>query len=469
MKTQITSTPHPVTPNRKERKGGSVLTLALVISVVAGFITISYLQSALTGLRLSESILNQSSLLNLAEAGAEEALHAINHDEWHGWQTHDSQRVLLSQAIDLGRGYSGRYLVIVSDLSDNFARINVESQINDPRRDVPLRKQIQMELGARSLFANGWTSERFIHINGNNFRVDSFNSLEVPGGLYDAAYSRDNGSIGSVEVSEITTIDIGNSTIYGSVATAGTYPDFGPNAYIIGADTPSGVRIDESRVVLDFSAHLEPVSAPSTSGAITTLPSATGDVTTIGNPDGTVETYLLSELKLKNKDTLIIDGPVVIITDGEVDLRGEVQITENGSSTIYFGGDFTVAGNGMVNETNYAKNLVLFGTHTSPGSQLVLGGNAAMIAAIYAPKSAMRMDGGGARGRFIGAAVAYSITVNGGRSGYGFHYDEALADQFSSGSMRLLEWRELFRSEEIVDLSRFWPQPTERESEQETS
>jgi hypothetical protein len=437
---------------------GSVLTLTLLVTVVAGFITISYLQSALTGLRLSESILNQSSLLNLAEAGAEEALHAINHEEWTGWQTRGSQRVFLSDPIDLGRGYSGRYLAVISDLSDTFARINVESQIIVPRRQEPLRKQIQMILGARSLFANGWTSERFIHINGNNFRVDSFNSLEVPDGIYDPIYSRDNGSIGSIEVSEITTIDIGNSTIYGSVATAGTYPDFGPNARIIGADTPSGVRIDESRVILDFSADLQPVSAPSTSGAITALPPANSDhVTTIGNSDGTVEIYLLSELRQQNRDTLVIDGPVVIVTDGDIDFRGEVQITENGSANVYFGSDLSVSGNGMVNQTNLARNLVLWGTHSSPGSQLTLGGNAAMIAAIYAPNAAMRMDGGGSRGRFIGAAVAYSITVNGGRSGYAFHYDEALADQFTSGSMRMLEWRELFRPGEQVDFSALWP------------
>ena len=466
MKTHPSLIARPLEKSRPARQSGSVLTLALVITLVAGFITMSYLQSALTGLRLSESILHQSSLLNLAEAGAEEALHAINFDEWQNWQSQGSQRVLLSQNIDLGRGFTGRYLVIISDLTENFARINVESRITDPRRNEPLRKQIQMELGARSLFANGWTSERFIHINGNNFRVDSFNSLEVPDGIYDPIYSRDNGSIGSVEVSEITTIDIGNSTIYGSVATAGTFPDFGPNAHIIGADTPSGVRIDESRVILDFSAHLEPVSAPSITGAMTALPPAVSNVTTIGNPDGTVETYLLSELNLKNNETLVIDGPVVIVTDGEIDLRGTVEITENGSSTVYFGGNFNVAGNGIVNETNYARNLVLFGTHTAPGSQLVLGGNAAMIAAIYAPKTAMRLDGGGSRGRFIGAAVAYSITVNGGRSGYGFHYDEALADQFTSGSMRLLEWRELFRPGELLNLDQLWPTPVEEENEQ---
>jgi len=173
---------------------------------------------------------------------------------------------------------------------------------------------------------------------------------------------------------------------------------------------------------------------------------------TIGDPTGTtIEYYHLADLTLKNSnDVLGVVGPVVMVVDGDVDIKGEIQISGNGSLEMYTPGDVTVGGNGVANlkTPGVPGDFLLFGTNTS--SQLIkLHGNGALSAAVYAPNADVDFKGGGHSGTMFGAVVAKEIFMNGN---YSFHYDEALADIFGpDASWRLAAWYEITRAADKID------------------
>jgi len=450
---------------------GSVLAITLIITAVLGVIAGSFLRNSISGMQFTEVTLHQNGLLNLAEAGAEKALYALNQDDWSEWGVSaDGSLVLDSDVYDLGRGNMGGFTAVVSNFGATNPLIRVESRIADGFQNSTTTKQIQIALGRRSVWMNGMTSERYFLLRGGaNFYHDSFDSREVPDGIYQLVLRRDNGSIASNMV-EDDAVDLGSAEIYGFVATGGAMPNFHTrNAKIYGEDTDPDTNIDMSRIAMDFSTYLEPVNPPSTLGAASVLPpedSSTG-ITTIGSPGGEVQVFDLTDINLKGD--LVIDGPVVIVSRGDVNIgNNDVTLTENGSSVMYFAGDFDAGGNAVVNnQTNLAENFILYGIHSEPGKHtLNMRGNAAITAAVYAPYANVEFRGGGARGSFTGAVVAYSITIRGGN--LNVHYDEALRDFSDDGSFRMLNWRELFAANERLDFSQ-WTAVTSEASSESTS
>jgi hypothetical protein len=125
-------------------------------------------------------------------------------------------------------------------------------------------------------------------------------------------------------------------------------------------------------------------------------------------------------------DELIIDGPVIIVADGNFSVgNNEVTITPNGSLELYVAGNVTMSGNGAFNNTNKPATLMIYGTSDSTQS-LTLNGNGFLSAVVYAPNAAVTSNGGGNSGALLGAVIANTITFHG--SPGPFHFDEALLD-----------------------------------------
>lgn len=426
-------------------RSGSTIVLVLIVAVLTSAVLGSYLRLATTSLRGAESTLMLSSLLNLAEAAAEETVFAINNDSWAGWlKLTNGYYGKLQRNIDLKRGWTGDFVAYAVNTDTLQPTLYIESRAIRPGMNRHLVKQIEIRLGKRSLFANGMTSEDRVRMNGRNFEVNSFDSRLTPDGRFSSAHRRDQVTVGSNSI-EPDAIDIGNTTIYGFAATGGALPNVGPNGRIYGADTPVNVQMDMSRVALDFSAEMPPPTAPTMpSGTHTSLPS--GNHRSIGTAGGATAYYSVNSLNVSNNHSFTIDGPVVMLVNGDIDIRGDLNISATGHLTLYFTGDLKVQGNGSMNNSRRAQHLVIYGVHTTKGDKdVVLSGNGGVTAAAYIPYANLTMNGGGNAGQFTGAVVAHRITINGGRGGddnYGFHYDEALADLFPDDSFRLIAWRE---------------------------
>ena len=75
---------------------GSILIIALFVAGLLGFVVASYLQMTLWQLKLANRNFYVHSAINLAEAGAETAVLALNRQDWTGWSISgvDALRVL---------------------------------------------------------------------------------------------------------------------------------------------------------------------------------------------------------------------------------------------------------------------------------------------------------------------------------------------------------------------------------------
>ncbi len=439
---------------RPARIKGSVLLVTLLLAMIMGSVAVGYLQLTAGDIRVSDSAYLQNALLNLAEAGAEEATWVLNREEWDSWvEFETAQFAAQFQGIDLGSGRKGSYVVVLSYPMTRLPMIHVEAEIetggNWNRRHV---RQLEIELEPRSLFSSGMVARDTITLNGNNFTVDSFDSSIAP---YNAAQPNDNGSIGSASI-DLDSVVVGNANVFGTVATGKEDPDVGPNGMIWGKDSDPQVLadndgIDPNRVSTDFSADFKDIEPPETPVVHYTNHAVAPPHQRYMGEDGESTFYKLSEYSLSGQEHLTIRGDVTLVVDGDISLGGQSEITlaDGANVTVYVGGDVSMGGNTAVNNgtvlnPGIAQNFLLFGTNPESGGQSIsLQGNGQLAAAVYAPNAHFTMGGGGSDGAFYGAVVAQEVQINGGSSNYGFHYDEALAPEFADGSFKMVSWKEL--------------------------
>lgn len=434
--------------SREHAQSGSALTIAIILSIVVAAVVGSFLKMATNELRMADRGFMQNAVLNVAEMGADDAAWSLINEDWDGWTQVGDVMVKQSTNHDLGNGSSATFTTFVYDYDSNPI-VFTEGKTTDSRGNNVV-KQIRLELSTRGYFANGMTAKDGITFVGGNAYVDSYNSGD---GVYNySTNSNDEGSVGSVSVA-IDSVDIGNATIRGYVATGGANPAVGSNGKIFGddSDLAAGENVDWSRVSTDFYADFPDVDPPTYSGANTSL---TVSGTTVVGAGGTADfpvVYDIESLDIANRNhTLEVVGHVVIITSGDSDIKGEIKITSTGSLTWYSDGDITVGGNGVANETNVPSKMMIYGTNDTPGDTLIkLHGNGFMTAAVYAPNSNLDLKGGGNSGAMFGAVVANEIFMNGN---YSFHYDEALADfGGDSNSFKMDDWREMYDAADRLD------------------
>jgi hypothetical protein len=432
----------PMKDPRNLRKGSVILPTLLIIMVIVGAGS-TYLALSFNEFKLANRNAHLQSSINLAEAGIEEAMISIRKDDWSNWTsvvTDHYYRVF--PHIGLGNGKQGLIKVYASVLDASAPIIFAEGRVLSDYGNI--KKQIRLGLSQKGLFANGLTAKNQVTFNGNKIDIDSYDSSK---GDYDYNTNRnDKGTVGSLAVA-FGSVYIGNADVWGYVANGGGNPDVGKQGSIRGNNSPAGSNVDWDRVALDFYADFANISAPTPTSPITTLP-GNG---VVGTPSAMSPTYYkVSNYTNTSTDTLIVDGPVVIIVDGSMSTKGTIEITSNGSVEFYVAGDVDIGGNGMVNTTNIPSKNMIFGTATTAGSQSIkIAGNGALRAGVYAPNANLNLLGSGSGGEFMGAAVANNITMTGN---FDFHYDEALDSYSLDNGYKINRWRELIYSDEKVPL-----------------
>src|SRR5207244_440273 len=110
---------------------------------------------------------------------------------------------------------------------------------------------------------------------------------------------------------------------------------------------------------------------------------------------------------------------------------------------IYFAGNVSIAGNGMLNTNNQPLDLQMFGIQPPTGSQTTpqvsLGGNGQIIASVYAPNDNVSVNGGGSSGHVFGSIVGKTVTMTGVTN---LHYDEALSSAGLINNYKIVSWFE---------------------------
>lgn len=457
---------------------GSALTLAIIFTLILGFLMGSYLDTARLEMHNSTRTYMKQACVAITEAVAENGVNMILNGNTTGWTTSDTNAdgdidIAYRRMNQIGgwgigwhdgkqyaymnNGFYAEGFIFIEDIQ-NRPRMRIEGRMLD-RQDNVSTIQIEMEIRRRSLFANGLTARDTLTFSGSNVYVDSYDSSL-------GAYSKpgnynDKGSVGTISVVN-DVLSPGNGEIFGSVGSGGGSINLGSSGKVYGWGW-TGSGSDPDRISYDFFTTFEDISNPTLTAPITSIQSGGVDVfgtaggggggggstVSIGDPSGaTITYYELDALSISGGDTLSVVGPVVFVMNGDIKTSGTGLIDispPNGSLEIYTEDNVDITGNGFVNSTSDPSKFLLYGTATSTGTQTIkVAGNGALHGAIYAPNASFTQKGGGSAGEIMGAVVANDITMTGNAN---FHYDERLADLGSpDDSFQLSNWFEITRS-----------------------
>jgi len=433
--------------SRLKSKNGSVLVGAMILAIIGGSIIAGYLKMSLQEYQLSQRTLKLQSTMNLAEAGLELGMNAINTKDWTGWTSVGTNgRFRDIKSISFTDGRVARIRVYLEDFN-SAPILAAEGRVIEPDGSE-LFKQVRVDMTSTGLFSNGLTAKDTINFNGNSITVDAYDSTV---GVWNYTFNReDEGSVASLSIDN-GALDVGNGDIWGYLATAGgsTY-DIGNNGSVMGADTPAGVTEDPNRISNDFQASLPDVSAPGLTPDYTTLAAGSiGDPTASWSSDPVV--YHISSLNMSGSNTITVVGPTILIVDGDFKVTGQAELNIVGTESylqMYVGGDLDLTGQGVLNDEQNPEAFQVWGTAVSgAGQSIKVAGNGDFAGVLYAPNADLEIVG---NGNVSGAAVGENITLTGNAA---FHYDLNLKNLDSDGSYAISRWRELRGTSEWLDFS----------------
>ena len=464
--------------------------VAMVLSIALALSAASYISLTLSTLRSATRSFYYNTAFNVAEAGLEEALWALNNNDWsnHGWVESGSSRILTGALatpdvtdVNNVRSY---FNVIVENATAGAPTITSEGVVA-VQNGGAIRKQLRINARKSSLFTPPFTAITNLRLNGgeiDSYRMADGNYASAPR-RYETTVASPTVIIGDISIGSpadiygYVTVGVGGanassfiSTIKGSVTSATTA------AGQDGVVTAGSNLIDTNRIAFDFYQDF-PMPAEPTGTFTDTIPSADANgMIILGDPTGaTVKRYQVTNLTVPNKDTLLIVGPVEIKALGSLTVGGQsavvvltgtftltpkngasitytsapdTETTDSASLKIYAYGNLAISGNGELTGGTIPgtkigvdpTKLQIFGL--APVSQSIsVGGNGNLAAAVYAPHADMVFNGGGSSGCFAGATIANNITVNG--NGYRIRYPEEMSNDSSSNVYTISRWLEL--------------------------
>jgi len=318
-----------------------------------------------------------------------------------------------------------------------------------------LVRKVQVNTRKDALWTLAMLADRQIDLKGNNITADSFDSSDpnasyfAPGaayGTYDSTKRGDNGDV-ATNGQLINSLNVGNADIMGRVATGpggtiaiGPSGSVGSEAWVSSGNT----GIQEGYQSGDMNVKLSDVGLPSTTWL--PIPTAGGTGTNINGVLYKHVILLSGDYKASTFQGSVYVGPGVdarIYVTDNVYLTGNEQLTITPNArrlTLYMQGSrFMLSGGGVQNEAGYASAFLYFGLPSN--REIILGGNAAFVGAIYAPMATFTLGGGGSDDYdFIGASVTRDVVMNGH---YNFHYDENLSNFGPSRGFIPTSWAEL--------------------------
>lgn len=469
MKTSFTSL------RSANARRGSVLIVTLLLAALIAISLVSYIKLSTSSLKFAVRSFAANSAMNYVEVGLEEAMYCYNllattpvpEDAWrnNGWTIAAGSRSATRTfpAFSIGQNGTATVKAWVDYYNPPPAMqkptLVVQTSI-DPKDGGPaIIKMVQVTLRRRSLYAIGMLARNYLSLKPTVSTVDSWNpnptnnpaAVAIP---YSTAVRRSNGTIGTPNPAP-NAVDIGQSKIYGYVATGGGSILYSGGSVVSGLFTGTG--IDWTRVSYDLAANFVIPAAPAppvgTVNSITTsitsaqtLPAATD----IRAADGRYYYVFAAgtNINLPSSGALTINDQVTLILNSHANVAamtttGSSSITinpTNASLVFYTNGNISAGGTGgFINNGGMASRCLIYGTNPTPGGQtFFLEGNNVIppILAIYAPNATFRID---SNADMKGAIVAWSITLN---ADTGFHFDESLLN-LGGNPFGITQWKEL--------------------------
>lgn len=373
-------------------RGVLLLTSYLLIAVVAVF---SIALFARSNVFLQSTERNQSRIVafNMAEAGMDQAVKALEDDTDYAGVNYTS---LATSTVQ------GGYEVSVTTVANNEDVRLIQATGYSPDNTATSRAAEQ-----RSVAAYAQLQEENLF----DFAVFAKDSMQIVGNARVDSYDSRNGAYGGSNVGSLG--DIGTNSTNASTL------DLTGNVSVLG-DAQVGPDGDPSEVI-DLTGR---ASISGTQSALTTEKVFESAET---------EEVSLGALNISGSTTRTYAGGTYHFSSISISGTGSLRFT--GPATVYVSGAVSVSGNGITTADNSPPNFLLYVT-TDDTVQITGNGN--FYGAIYAPDSQVNITGNGG---LYGAVVSesYNQVGNGG-----VHFDEALIDVGGTGrsTVSVLSWWE---------------------------
>jgi hypothetical protein len=312
-----------------------------------------------------------------------------------------------------------------------------------------IKRRIQVSTAATSESA-AVVAKGAIYLSGNNVTIDSFDSTDPrysTNGMYFKDLAKDNGDIITNARDGLTSngkpiyaIDVGDADIKGHVTTApgGTVNltaggSVGDNNWV----NAKTAGIENGYQANDANIEIQNVNEPFSGNYFVPVGATKGkvDYNYVLDQNGN---YKLDRT-LSGK--ILVTGNVTLWVTGDVNIgSGEfIEIAAGATLKLYVSGASTViAGQGIINDTGYAKNFQYYGLPTN--TSIDYKGNSSFTGTIDAPQASVKLGGGGTSDYdFVGAMVVSTLNMNGH---FHIHYDESLKPAMQSGYV-VAAWNEV--------------------------
>ena len=430
---------------------GSVLAVSLMICGILGLLMGSYLLMVQTQNLSVARAQSWNSAIFVAEAGVEEAMSHLNSAGTNNLAV-NSWAARVGGCIktnSLGNDYYVSSIIVTGSLPVVVSSGYVSGPIGTPK----LSRTVQIGTKAKiaAVPPGAMVVSTTVDFKGFGITTDSFVSTNAnysSNGLYFAGKALDHGDVWSIST-QTNAVNVGNGKIKGSVHTApngqviiGSGGSVGDMAWVNGGK--QGIQGGHAKDDSNFS--FPDSTLPNTGGKLW-LPPVAGNY----KINGVTYKYLLNSNSFWKITTLdggvYVNGPGVKlwITGGfALGSKDEIRISSNGGkpgdlSLYVSAANANIAGNGIINDTGFAKSFSYFGLPAN--TVLNFGANVAFVGKIYAPEADFTLGGGGNNTYdFIGQSVTRSAKMNGH---YNFHYDEALSSSSAASGYSVAMWDEL--------------------------
>jgi len=223
------------------------------------------------------------------------------------------------------------------------------------------------------------------------------------------------------------TISISRAQVSGYAAATNRTPSFGRRASLKGPDTDQRVNIDPTRIVPSpYQPNLDPTEASGV-GSLYSGPNSTLGSSGSSEP----RIYYASELNLRGRQTITVEGPTRLVVDGDINISDNAAIVvgQQGSLEIHVDGNVVIDGRGIVNQSEIPANVAIIGTNTALRSIIFRGENA-LHGAVFTPNSDFSTYGKQGTSDIYGAIVARRVVFDDATN---FHFDVALRDAHFDG------------------------------------
>jgi len=420
-----------ITRPRRKRERGIALVIILVLMTVMMAMGIVLSKDARTELRISRDEKLAKQAIATAEAGISHAFDVV-------------KQAPIDLNSNLGSGGTGGSLsglgsvVTLSGVSYRFHALgalsgdgyyvrvvdNSDETIgaNDPTRDTD--KSIWLVSVGRAGNAQrrvdallhvggipgGIFGDLSVGFGGSGGLIDSYDSRVGP---YNAASPGSHGDVGSNGgiLLQSANVDHGNATAGGTVSCSascatqvtGTLTNGAPPVALVPNPYPTCSPLTDGTGISGG------IYYGATGKKAGQLVGGSGD-----NIVFTPGTYCLNTVTISGGGLLTVNGPVVIIVNGQS----------------------SFGGGGVVNTTALASNLQILSAYVNPKAGLTINGGSQAYMQVYAPGSEVVLGGGT---DFYGSLVAGSISSTGGSR---VHRDEALGSPINGGTS-LSAWHEV--------------------------